>query len=652
MKRIPANHKVNFPKYLLFVDTESIIAKEDVNTYSEHNLKLGVSIYVRLDRDGNIKQRDVFRFRTAIEFWEYVKDKSLKRQTLTIYGHNLKYDSINLNTMQILNALDYEIPYPILNHKFIMSAYRSDGNKKFYKLKLVDTANFLMMSLAEIGKRFGMEKGTINFGRHTLEQMYTYCEQDTAIVEKFVLSYIQFLIKNDLGSFKDTLASTSSSIYRHKFLKEIWSHQDKNILGFERASFFGGRTECFFKGNLPPAIYRVFDVKSMYPYIMKTMELPYKLLGKINYPSINLIQSYIKQNKYIIIRCIIKTKDSLNPYPVRHMNEDKDYPYTSTLLFPNGTFECYLHLPEIQYALEHNHIIEIKEMLLYEKAILFDEFINYFYDIKEHTPDKSERELSKITMNSVYGWFAKRHYETKPMNIPYTFEGDVRFFKMKIRPDGLGYALAKEDDSRRTYHAWFGELYRVTADPLTPVEMGNVALAGAITAYARMYLFEMLQECGERNRFYCDTDSIVCNEQGAKNLQSFVRNELGGLEEQMIISSGTIHCPKDYMFYTHYIHPLFIMLVPKEQRQWLWTLPIKRKARIKGIGKLSRKIDNNHYEILHFTSMIDYIRTGKHGTIKIDKQLKRIYNKGIVDTDGYIKCPTVHYKKGQNLRVL
>ncbi|MCI0563052.1 MAG: hypothetical protein MN733_31630, partial [Nitrososphaera sp.] len=239
MKLIPPNHKVTFPRRIILVDTESRLGKENLERYSEHTLKLGVAIFVCLDKDADVKRREVFPFHTADEFWDWVLDHTSKNATTYLYGHNLKYDAINLNAMEELDNRGYTIPFPILNHKFIMTAYK---DKRTYKIKLVDTANFLMYSLREIGKRFGLEKKDIDFETDDERIMFDYCQRDTEIVEKFVISFIQWLVMNDLGSFKDTIASTSASIYRHSFLCDIWYHNDKDLLKFERLAYYGGRT--------------------------------------------------------------------------------------------------------------------------------------------------------------------------------------------------------------------------------------------------------------------------------------------------------------------------------------------------------------------------------------------------------------------------
>ncbi len=624
---IAPNHRCFFPRRLIFVDTESNIGKEDEKRYSEHRMRLGVAVFVSLDKNAQIINRDVFEFKTSQEFWGWAMSKTLKAGTLNIYGHNLKYDAINLDVLSALQERDYEIPYPILNHKFIMCCHKIINDKKCYRLKLVDTFNFSQFSLKEIGKRFGLEKLKADFENDTDEKLFAYCHRDAEIVEIFVLSYIRFLVNNDLGSFKDTLAGTSFSVYRHKFLKEIWCHDDREVLALERQAYFGGRSECWFIGKLPSQKYFAYDVKSMYPYVMSEKKLPYKMIGIIQSPSIENVKRLIADGKYLITECIIKTNDMIVPYPIRHLNIDKssEFSYTSTLLFPRGEYHTYLHLSELEYALEHNHIVSISLVVVYECAVLFRDFINYFYPLKQNSTNNVERELSKLTMNSTYGAFGKRHYETEPIDIPDGIMDDTMTINLKLTDDNLGYAIVKREDRRQTYHNWLGKLYRVTADTLTPVRNTNVALAGAVTAYARMYLFEMLQVCGESHRFYSDTDSIITDLVGSERLKPYIGDNLGNMELQLEFDHGKINCPKDYEF--------------------------GDKVRLKGISRGALQISENSFQMTHFTSFKDYIRTGKHGTIIIDKTLKREYNKGVVLKSGFVESPIMKLIDGVNIRV-
>lgn len=656
LRLISRNHKCLFPRYLVFVDTESNIAKEDINRYSEHSLKLGVAIYVQLDKNANVIKREVFRFYIAYEFWDWVANHTLKQNTLIIYGHNLKYDAINLSLLDELQRLNYTIPYPILNNKFIMSVYRDIRDKKCYKIKLVDTFNFTQFSLKEIGKRFGIEKLEADFLNDNDETLFTYCERDTQIVETFVTSYIKFLVENDLGSFKDTLASTSYSVYRHAFLEEIWSHDDLDLLAFERDSYFGGRTECWYIGKLPKQDYYIYDVRSMYPYIMKHKKLPNKPIGIIENPSIELVKSYIKDDKYVIAECIIRANEKLLPYPVRHDNIKTDeFPYASTLLFPKGEFKTFLHLPELQYAIQHNHIVSFVRIAVYEQSFIFSKFVDYFYDRKSNSTNKVERELSKLTMNSTYGAMAKRHYHTDDMDIPdNVIDLDCISINLKMSSNDLGYAIVKDNNKRQTYHAWLGKLYRVTADGLTPVNNGNVAIAASITAYARMYLFEMLVACGDKHCYYSDTDSILTDRIGSTRLKKYVSDNLGGLELQLQFNGGIINCPKDYEFKTiTNILPETIRIRSTKIKPILnitRRLVKANKVRLKGVSRLSQKIGVNEFSMVRFTSIKDYIRTGKHGTIVLDKKLKRIYNKGIIGNDHFVSSPTMKYELGENIR--
>ena len=75
------------------------------------------------------------------------------------------------------------------------------------------------------------------------------------------------------------------------------------------------------------------------------------------------------------------------------------------------------------------------------------------------------------------------------------------------------------------------------------------AIAAHVTAYARMYLWQLMQQAGYGNYFYCDTDSLIVNEVGLCNLQN-KRSEvlLGGLKIDSVGSAVQLRGLKDYSF--------------------------------------------------------------------------------------------------------
>lgn len=75
------------------------------------------------------------------------------------------------------------------------------------------------------------------------------------------------------------------------------------------------------------------------------------------------------------------------------------------------------------------------------------------------------------------------------------------------------------------------------------------AIAGAVTAYARMYLYHLMQTAGFENIFYCDTDSLIVNAKGLERLDHYLNDiQLGSLKVEDYTSEVIIRGCKDYAF--------------------------------------------------------------------------------------------------------
>jgi len=140
------------------------------------------------------------------------------------------------------------------------------------------------------------------------------------------------------------------------------------------------------------------------------------------------------------------------------------------------------------------------------------------------------------------------------------------------------------------------------------------AIASQVSAYARMYLWQLMQQAGEGNYFYCDTDSLIVNEVGLCNLQSRIDNVcLGGLKVVESLNHLVIRGLKDYSTQT--------------------------KQVIKGIRKNAVQIGEGVYEQEQWPSFKGLLRdkqTDVYRVKRVTKVLSRQYTKGHVQANGVI----------------
>lgn len=628
--------KVSFPRSLIFFDTESFInvfnienqerirvgleplIKETPNEDEKHCLRLGAAIEVKLDDKANVTERYKHWFKDSLSFWKFVEKYNNRNHYLYVVAHNIKYDLTNVKVFEDLTQLGYTLDYPIMGHAFIMSAHKDRPNGKRYKtIVFIDSFNFIKTSLKEMGKKFGLAKKEIeDFRKATDEELYPYCERDTEVVEKFIIDFIQFLVRNDLGSFKNTLASTALAVYRHKFIShDIFYYDDSEIIRLERTAYKGGRVECFRVGKLDTKLtYCYLDVNSMYPTVMRNNKLPVKPVLKLENVPLSDFKIFM-QTSYAIADVLITTDKPI--YGVKH--DDK-------LLFPIGTFRTVLHQPELERAIQDESILKIYQVVFYDTAEVFKEYIDFFYQIKSHPKTKVERELAKLFMNSLYGKFAMRLYKTnKPddlSGIDFYDEG-VKFASQAIRLKVNGKNVSKN----LTY--WFGKWYHTDIIEDQMNKNTNVALAGAVTAYARMLLLKYIEIAGWENLRYVDTDSLLVTMKGYTNLQKlgYIDNdELGMLKSEQI-----------YNVWGSFTHDV-TLVAPKNYK-------IGDRRRSKGIPISATTDENGNYQFWRFTTIKDTIRSKGEifGRVMVTKHNSDSYEKGNVLESGLVEPYKMEY---------
>ena len=272
-------------------------------------------------------------------------------------------------------------------------------------------------------------------------------------------------------------------------------------------------------------------------------------------------------------------------------------------MFPIGRFEACLCTPEIEYALARGHIKSISECAVYEKAVIFKEYVEFFHNLRCKAKDTDNDVLSmqcKLFMNTLSGKWGQRgmFYEkvedTNDKSIQLWTEidgetGDVIKYRQYA---GIIEQLSVEGESRDSFPAIYAH----------------------ITAHGRIQIHGHGQVAGLGNFYYMDTDSVWTNLAGYNALRHFLHeSDLGRLKLEDTPDNVTLFAPKDYV--------------------------IDKVARTKGIRAKARKLADNCYEQDKFSTLVGLLRKGDLSApivTKVIKHLKRNYTKGIVTDSGRV----------------
>ena len=585
--RIKSNKSTALPSYFLFFDTETWEERVSENEVKQY-LRLGWACRVYRDKRRDKWTEKWKKFKSVSEFWDFVEECVRERKTMWCFAHNLDFDFRVLEGFKVLKERGWEIQTFIYDSKNIILSFRK-GKKT---LLFLDTFNYFKGSVKKLGESIGLPKLEIDFNKASEEELSRYCRRDVEIIKEFIMKFIDFIQQNDLGTLQKTLASQAFTAFRHRFMKYgIYIHNNKEAIELERLSYRGGRTEAFFIGKLPKGRYYKLDVNSMYPFVMREYEYPTKLIKVENNPTLSGLMRALKRF-FVIAHVRVRVRE-----PCVGIKGER-------LIFPIGEFDAFLCSPELELVLEYGEIVRVYKYALYEKHSIFKEYVDFFYSLKEKYAKENNvafKQIAKLFLNSLYGKFGQR----------------TRLFECIgecEHEDGYEVVIDLETGERTTYRYLNGEVWVESKDY---IEGNNsmVAIASAVTAYARCYLWSLIKKAGIENVFYVDTDSLIVNEEGFKRLQDLLDEyKLGYLKVEGVSENVEIRNAKDYTF--------------------------GEETKRKGIKKDAVEIARNKFKQVQFERLRTAWRKGRVNEVyvlEVEKELKQEYLKGIVTESGRVK---------------
>jgi hypothetical protein len=163
--------------------------------------------------------------------------------------------------------------------------------------------------------------------------------------------------------------------------------------------------------------------------------------------------------------------------------------------------------------------------------------------------------------------------------------------------------------------------YKVLPATGEPGKQSSPIISAAVTAYARMYLWQLIKMVGVENVYYCDTDSIFTNRTGYEILDQagYINNtQLGKLKVEGL-GSVVLRGPKDY--------------------DWIDQESGKMKRTIKGVPASSVDLGHGDYRYKQWETGLTRYAMGSSAEVIINEKIKHLtreYDKGIIGLDGNV----------------
>lgn len=612
-------------------DTETVQVRVDADTV-KHVLRFGWACHRKINRHGNWSAPQWFRFETVGEFWDWVLKHVRPKTRLYLFDHNTNFDLPVVDTLRELPRRGWRLEDAIIDGPPTVMSYlycsacafglRSDReyckqhHRKVPKrtIRLLDTLNIWRTSLRELGERIGVAKLEMPAPDAGSEAWDAYGKQDVQVIMDATIGWLRWLQENDMGGFAPTLAAQSMRAYRHRYLRQpILIDNNVSALELCRAAYHGGRVECGRIGTFDGEFY-MLDVNSMYPWVMRTYPMPTKLRGHLTHCEGIDLRGYLHNH------CVVAEVQLNTPEAFAAVVLDKDghavtlarmreaellrQHIEGKLCFPIGRFRACLTTPELHYALDQGWIERVYEMAVYERAIIFREFVDDLY-AKRAACIESGDEVGawhfKKLLNSFYGKWGQNGRKWRTVGVC-----DPDRLEVEDWIDAQTHRVGK----RRYFGGVVQEL-----EVLGESFESHPAIAAHITAQARFELFQIIREAGIENYLYCDTDAVLVTLEGFERLKYRVdRIRLGGLKQVGQYAHVEIYGPKDYV--------------------------LDDKQTLKGIRPSAVKIGEATYEQERWSSLKGLIRESSIDaplTRRIVKHLTRSYTKGTVTGSGHVQ---------------
>lgn len=381
-----------------------------------------------------------------------------------IYAHNAKYEHF----MGLIEYIDN--PINVINGRIVKAA--------LFHHVIKDSFAIIPVALAKFGGKL-----KIDYAKHEADvrelhkdEILRYMHRDCTELFRVVTEF------HERFGNQNTIAQTAM-----KQLKKITPYlkltpeADKTY----RQYYFGGRVQCFATG-IQAGKWQVYDVNSMYPYVMKNRLHP--INGDFNV-SRSMPDNF---DKPFFAHIRARNRGCLPWRDPARANSELNFN------LPEGEFFACSHEIEIGLKYDLLDIDAVYECYTPNETTTFAEFIDTFYDLRNKAREEKDVmgvEFYKLIMNSAYGKFGQDPSKYSDYMIwrneepPYMYEkwaeDDYELFSTNP------YFQLWAKPARVSKHSYF-----------------DVSIAASITSAARATLLEGLQFA--RNPIYCDTDSLIC----------------------------------------------------------------------------------------------------------------------------------------------
>jgi hypothetical protein len=468
------------PRRHIFLDTETRTQRQGkvyVQTW-----RCGVAIFRDAPKKGKLRESSV-AYTDRGTLWDDIDTFVRPKSRVVLWTHNLGFD---------VRAAACFVELPLRGWQLVGWNIIPQGTWLVWThadrtLTMVDSASVFPTTVAQLAKHFQTTKLPLPSNVDNMDQWLARCARDTQILRDAIVAYLDWLDREQLGTWQLTGTGQAFQAFRTRFMThKMLVHWDEDARAMERAAMWAGRTEAYWHGTKHHTRIDEWDLSAAYPRIAQRSHVPVELVRALK--NDNDFQRWMGEDGYAVVAEVeITTQVPL--VPAEH---------NSRILWPVGTFVTTLWKPELDLARDCGAQVRFVRGFVYRTEPALQVWARWVLSIVDGTGEDHPAWLRIIAQHwsrAVIGRFAMQYQ---------------------------GWELLGE--TRRPAVKWWTQLDADTGEASELVQVGwhlwqstgaedwahgMPAITGFITSQCRAIMTRLLLALPDRTALYMDTDSML-----------------------------------------------------------------------------------------------------------------------------------------------
>lgn len=555
------NETIRIPRRHIFLDTES--TSERTRKGHVQRWRLGVAA-TRTAEKGRTARESFGVYDSPVDLWRAVEMATKPRHRTVLWAHNLGYDVRISESFDVLPSLGWRCTAHNLANRGTWLTWR----KNEATLLLVDSQSIYPVPLQQLGVTFMRPKLSLPKGEDSRDHWVARCTRDVEILRDAVVAYLDWIEKEELGSWQLTGAGQSYAAFRHRFMTHsMMVHCDAEALAAERRAMWTGRCEAYWRGKTGLVGVEEWDVSLAYGRIARASNVPVRLIGQLG-PDADLAALLARPGYAVLADVQIETSRPTVPCTV-----------DGRMAWPVGTFTTTLWGPELRLAIDTGATVHAQRVWIYAAKPALAQWAEWIITQLE-CDDGSVPAWQKIVLKhwvrALIGRFGMRYTSWEP----YAVTPDLRLLHADVYDVDTGEEYSLSHVGRDAYRS-AGEVEWDQSQP---------AVTGYVMSQMRVWLWHLMQAMGDKAVLYADTDSFYVTGEHHDQAVMLSRSHLGqGLRLKEIYDRATILGPRQIV--------------------------TGGRPRISGVPKSAVALANGTYQGDVWTSLTASMRRGETSTV-------------------------------------